>query len=323
MSVYKRGNIWWVKINVPGHNKPFRRSSRSAKKKDALALERTIRQELADNKQRGVLGLKPKRTFEEAVVRYIESGNAKPSMASHISCTAKALRHASLDEDEFIDAVATMKQDFLHQGLSPQTVNRRLAVVIRILNLAYKEWRWLERPMAEFISPMKTGESEYERHVYLSAKQVRAYFSRVNNPEAKRALFALAFTGLRVGELLKLGPDNWTGEAVRLSAKTKGKRPRSIPVPEFARPLFATLPFDVTYNALRYWMEKVRGDDDVRMHDLRHTFASWLANDPDIPLTLLRDLLGHSNISVTSRYSHIRNERLKIIESVIPKIDLE
>lgn len=322
MSTYKRGGVWWVKINIPGQTTPLRQSSRSTVKRDAVELERRIRQELDDNQRRGILGLRPRRTFEDAMIRYLESGNAKKSMASHIRCVANHMRNAPLEEDRIIDAAATMKQDMLAQGLSPQTVNRRLAVVQRILNLAYKEWRWLDRPLGEFIGPMKTGESEYERHVYLTAERVEHYFAKVNNPEARRAMFALVFTGLRVGELLALTPDNWTGTAVRLTAKTKGKRPRSIPVPEFARPLFQSLPFATTYSTLRYWIEKARGDDDIRLHDLRHTFASWLVDNPEIPLAMVRDLLGHCNLSVTSRYSHIRNERLSILETAMPKLDI-
>ena len=240
-------------------------------------------------------------------------------MSSHIRQVAKALRHSSLEENDIINATATMKQDMLNAGYNPQTVNRRLAVVQRILNLAYKEWRWLDRPIAEFIGPMKMNESEYARHVYLTPEKVEEYFSRVRNVEAKRAMFGLVFTGLRVGELVKLTPDNWTGTAIRLSAKTKGKRPRSIPVPEFARPIFESLPFAVSRWTLQSWMVKARGEDDVRLHDLRHTFASWLVDDPTIPLAMVRDILGHCNLSVTNRYSHIRTERLQIIEGAVPK----
>jgi integrase len=322
MSVYKRGDIWWVQIFVPGQPKAVRRSSRSTKRRDAVQLERTTLEEIAGQQRRGVLGLKPQRSFEDAMVKYLESGNAKKSMASHIKAVARDLRHASLEEDTMINAVATMKQDLLNKGLSPQTVNRRLSVVQRVLNLAHREWRWLERPLAEFIGPMKTGESEYQRHVYLTAAQVEMYFKRVKNPEAKRALFALVFTGLRVSELFRLTPDNWTGAAIRLTSKTKGKRPRSIPVMETARPLFESLPFKTNHNTLRYWIEKARGNDDVRIHDLRHTFASWLVDDPNIPLAMVRDILGHCNLSVTSRYSHIRNERLSIIEDALPKLDI-
>ena len=42
----------------------------------------------------------------------------------------------------------------------------------------------------------------------------------------------------------------------------------------------------------------------VRFHDLRHTAASWWAQ-AGANLTVLRDLLGHSTLAMTSRYAHL------------------
>ncbi len=59
----------------------------------------------------------------------------------------------------------------------------------------------------------------------------------------------------------------------------------------------------------------------LRLHDLRHTFASCLVTDPSIPITLVCDLLGHSSLAVTSKYSHLRdNGALELIEgALVPK----
>jgi integrase len=56
----------------------------------------------------------------------------------------------------------------------------------------------------------------------------------------------------------------------------------------------------------RAWMPAVRaaGISGLRVHDTRHSHASWLANDPRVPLAAVRDRLGHSSLTTTSRYVH-------------------
>ena len=58
-------------------------------------------------------------------------------------------------------------------------------------------------------------------------------------------------------------------------------------------------------------MEPVAHDriPDVRMHDLRHTFASNLVNSGQ-PIYVVSKLLGHSQIKTTMRYSHLGDETL-------------
>lgn len=52
------------------------------------------------------------------------------------------------------------------------------------------------------------------------------------------------------------------------------------------------------------------GLGDVRIHDLRHTYASTLVNN-GVPLYDVQKLLGHAHIRTTERYSHLRQERLR------------
>ena len=59
--------------------------------------------------------------------------------------------------------------------------------------------------------------------------------------------------------------------------------------------------------------------DDVRLHDLRHTFASHAVMN-GTPLAIVSKLLGHSQISTTMRYAHLADEELAKASDSIGKI---
>ncbi|MCU7879207.1 MAG: tyrosine-type recombinase/integrase [Candidatus Thiodiazotropha sp. (ex Lucinoma aequizonata)] len=52
------------------------------------------------------------------------------------------------------------------------------------------------------------------------------------------------------------------------------------------------------------------GITDFWVHDMRHTCAAWLVS-AWVPLTEVRDLLGHSTIKMTERYAHLALENLR------------
>lgn len=57
-----------------------------------------------------------------------------------------------------------------------------------------------------------------------------------------------------------------------------------------------------------------------RIHDLRHTFASFLVQE-GIPLYHVMQLLGHSDIKTTQRYAHLSKNNLSDCLAVLPSFD--
>ena len=52
------------------------------------------------------------------------------------------------------------------------------------------------------------------------------------------------------------------------------------------------------------------GVEDFRIHDLRHTCAAWLVS-AGVPLSEVRDLLGHASVTMTEKYAHLAPENVR------------
>lgn len=302
MSTYLRGKIYWTKFTFDGRQ--IRQSTGKAKKKDAETYERNLRAHFEKDAEAAKLGRPLARTFGQALAKWIEGGAPK-SMYSHARCVREHMENVELSRS--IPAANDMKQAMLADNLSPQTINRRLAVVRRVLNLAYKSWEWLREPLGQRVEML--SEKGLQREVFLTAAEVTSFFQTMKNDEAKRFILLESWTGMRKSEIRRLTPESWRAPIIMLSPKTKSGKARPIPLVESMHWIMEHLPFTISEWDLRKDFEEARAAlemEHVRMHDLRHTFASWLVENPDIPLTVVRDLLGHSSLAVTSKYSHLR-----------------
>jgi integrase len=54
----------------------------------------------------------------------------------------------------------------------------------------------------------------------------------------------------------------------------------------------------------------------ARIHDLRHTYASWLVQD-GVPIEVVSELLGHASLSTTQRYAHLADSQWDRIREVL------
>lgn len=135
------------------------------------------------------------------------------------------------------------------------------------------------------------------------------------------------YTGCSKNELLKL---EWSRvdlerRLLRLgAAHTKGGKPRVVPLSDLALQaltvqrdwvrwyapqspwVFATQAGGRLTTVQKAFQAACRraGIDDFRVHDMRHTFASWLVM-AGTSLQVVKELLGHSSVTVTERYAHL------------------
>lgn len=145
-------------------------------------------------------------------------------------------------------------------------------------------------------------------------------------PRAAAALRLLMLTGCRCNEILRLRWDEVDLERKELRLKDSKTGPRTVPLSPAAARVLAErprvpgepwvipgrFPGKPLRNIDRSW-RKVRaraGLEDVRLHDLRHSFASRaLALGESLPM--IGKLLGHTRVQTTARYAHLAEDSVR------------
>lgn len=305
MSVYKRGGVWWVSVSFKGERI---RQSAGRDKEQAKALEARIRHEIHEYK----MGKKPDRLWSEALTKWLDGECQRlkswKKYESHIRAIRPYTRHMRLSQTAQV--VDNAKAGMLAESLSTATINRRIALIRRIVNLAYSEWDWLDKPIGKRISLLPENS---QRHIYLQAAEVEALADACPNRAAGNMVRLAAYTGLRRSELFRLSRHDYRDGCLVLGTETKTKRPRIVPIPEHIVPIVERLPLPLSDPQLRKSWDKARkgcGLQHVRFHDLRHTYASWLVQS-GVPLVAVQELLGHTTLSMTQRYAHLGSEHLQ------------
>lgn len=296
MPIYRRGNTWWVRFQIQGQRHAFS-AGEGATFEQAKALEAKIRQDIV----RGKLGQQVY-TLEDAAVRWLES-DAKylkdyKKLVNNIKIIRPLIENTRITDAQ--EAAQRIKQEF--KSLKPATINRRLAIVRRLCTLAWK-WGWVQTQVKIDLLP-----GEVERQVFLTIPEVIKLAKSAGR--SKWHVILAAFTGLRESEILNLNQAHAKDDVIILT-NTKNGKPRVVPLNKPAKAALKRLDYSIKYNQLRRDFELARGDADIRFHDLRHTAASFMVRG-GASMVAIRDLLGHSSLKVTSRYSHLAIDDLKI-----------
>ena len=204
--------------------------------------------------------------------------------------------------------------------ITPATRNRHLTMLKAMLNKAI-EWELLwENPTAKIPMLKENG----ARTRFLDQEEIAALLEAASPGFRPVAITAL-HSGMRRGELLNLKwlDVDFKNRIITIQKSKSGKK-RTIPMD---RTLYETLrdlpsrfekgyvfPSPVKPGKRRFdWQRQFRNAvdganiEDIRFHDLRHTFASHLVMN-GVDLKTVQELLGHSSITMTMRYAHLAPE---------------
>lgn len=189
------------------------------------------------------------------------------------------------------------------------TINRSCAALRRACHLAYS-LGWVGEPVHLKIKSLPEHNA---RHVYLTKAQIIALVNATDDQQTKDAILILAYTGLRLGELMRLQPANIVGGMIRLNAQTKTGKPRAVPIVPLIRKALRRLPLTHAKRKIQAKFAQARKRarmGHVRLHDLRHTTASLLAAQ-GVSLPIIGAILGHASPATTSRYAHLNDQAIR------------
>jgi integrase len=184
------------------------------------------------------------------------------------------------------------------------TINRSLACAKKGLSLA-----WRARIIGEnYGLRIQNVTVSNQREVFLTVEQVRKLAAHCSK-EAQAAIWFALLTGARRGEIFKIRAEHIGTDTILLPAShTKANKTRVIPIIPQLRPWLAYFPLLLTPEGMKSAWRRARekeGTEDVNFHDLRHSCASIMLG-LGVDIYTISKVLGHSNISVTQRYSHLQ-----------------
>ena len=221
--------------------------------------------------------------------------------------------------------IVKMHADRKALGAAPGSANRLLIMMRYIFNLTLKwEVPGIKANPCKGI-PLMEENNKMER--YLSVDEAERLYGAVcksENTMLKYIVPMLILTGARKREVLDAKWEDFDlgRRAWRIPISKSGKA-RHVPLSDGALNVLASMPrkvewafanpdTDKPYVSVFYaWntARKSAGLSDVRMHDLRHSFASLLINSGRT-LYEVQHILGHTQVKTTQRYAHLSQDTL-------------
>jgi len=236
--------------------------------------------------------------------------------------------------------VQHMVNELVAKGLAPNTIRNVRAVLRRALNQAMR-WRLVTYNAASLV---ETPRIEQEEMSALTEQQARALLRTLKGDRLEALYRVALSLGLRRGEVLGLRWEDIDFEAATLRVaqtlqrtRTKGliistpKTKSSLRSLSIPRVLLAALknhkeqqdregldnphnlvfistkgtpidPDDITHR-FKAFVKEAGLPDDIHFHSLRHSCATLLLAQ-GVPMYVVKEILGHSQISTTMRYTH-------------------
>lgn len=235
--------------------------------------------------------------------------------------------------------IAEMKAHFAEKGLTPSTVNKRVAAISKMLRVAANAGVINRVPVINWSRTVKT------KFRYLDDQEERAmlaFFRAVGDPDMVDLCTLLVDTGARCySEML---PVEWNAFGPGFSSvtfwNTKTNQPRTVPLTKRCREILERRqrgvkrrgpfrgadrvdpndPQVLTMRTMRHRWDRLRegveGFHDVTPHTLRHTCCTRLVLG-GVDIKRVMTWMGHTSIATTMRYMQIKPTSLEEVVHVL------
>ena len=318
MSLYKRNNSphWWVKISHSGRT--IQRSTGTEDRSRAQEYHDRLKVSLWEQQR---LGVKPRRSWKEAVVRWLVETSDKATHQEDVSMLRRldALLGPLMLDEITLDVIDGVKAEKLKTA-SKSTVNRYLGLIRAILRRARDDWEWIDKT-----PKLKMFKEPPGRERSISVEQAETLLRELPAHQRDVVRFALA-TGLRQSNVVGLEWSHVDLEACHAwvsAGQSKNRKPIAVPLNTTAvdvlrqqrdkHPLrvftYAGKPLGSANT--RAWRKALKraGIENFRWHDLRHTWASW-HRQVGTPTHELQRIGGWRSSVMVERYAHLAPDHL-------------
>jgi integrase len=295
-TIYKRGEIWWVKIRVDG--RPVYESSKSTKKADAIRL----RDKLLAKRHRGeITGGAPDRVLVSELLDDLLKSDIKPStkyvwekvIEKNVRPFFGKLKAQRLSTDQ----MDTYREKRKAEGRSDSTANRELS----ILRTAFHNARKRTPPKVNQVPYFPMIQETTVRKGFLTDEQYATLLREL--PAELKALFVTAYmTGMRKGELTPIQWPQVDFEAGLITldkGATKNDDARSVPI-------LAGDMYDLLSTAKR---ERDAGWPD----------CPWVFNRAGVPQVVRMKISGHKTDPMERRYNIVDAEDMSIAKELLER----
>ncbi len=319
--MFKRSGVWWTCIRHNGRK--IQKSLETTDRKLAKSIEAKIRIEIIEGSYFEKL-IGSKKTFNDMMERFMMEHAPKVSNNMQRSYTV-SLKHLipyfgktnlTSISAKMISRYKILRRD---EGARPASINKEQAMLSKAFSLCIREWEWLRDNPVSRVQNEKLN-NEIDRWL-TDAEEIRLLES-CSEWLREIVVFCLHL-GLRKEELLSL---EWSRVSLLrktiLIKETKNGKPKTLPLNKVAlgileqRSKVRSIKNDLVFfnsqgakfSGYNIWkafndaLEKA-GIENFRFHDLRHTFATRLAQ-AGVDLYKISKLLGHKDIKMTQRYAH-------------------